>query len=140
MLLSLQNVSFYLGDAVHFSSVQSLSLVQFFATTWIMASGPIISWEIDGETVETVSSFIFGGSLSLLLSFLHFLSAFLSLFLPILLPSSVCFFHILGIKHRVSHHMVLTVCISQMFFILLREYLSTAGVLRVLSWVGVGFL
>ena len=62
MLLSLQNVSFYLGDAVHFSSVQSLSLVQFFATTWIMASGPIISWEIDGETVETVSSFIFLGS------------------------------------------------------------------------------
>ena len=30
--------------------------------TKIMASGPIISWEIDGETVETVSDFIFGGS------------------------------------------------------------------------------
>ena len=28
----------------------------------IMASGPIISWEIDGETVETVSGFILGGS------------------------------------------------------------------------------
>ena len=28
----------------------------------IMASGPIISWEIDGETVETVSDFIFWGS------------------------------------------------------------------------------
>ena len=27
-----------------------------------MASGPIITWEIDGETVETVSDFIFGGS------------------------------------------------------------------------------
>ena len=27
-----------------------------------MASGPINSWEIDGETVETVSDFIFGGS------------------------------------------------------------------------------
>ena len=27
-----------------------------------MASGPIISWEIDGETVETVSDFILGGS------------------------------------------------------------------------------
>ena len=26
-----------------------------------MASGPIISWEIDGETVETVSEFIWGG-------------------------------------------------------------------------------
>ena len=30
--------------------------------TEIMASGPIISWETDGETVETVSDFIFGGS------------------------------------------------------------------------------
>ena len=30
-----------------------------------MASGPITSWEIDGETVETVSDFIFGGSKSL---------------------------------------------------------------------------
>ena len=28
----------------------------------IMASGPITSWEIDGETVETVADFIFGGS------------------------------------------------------------------------------
>ena len=31
-------------------------------TNKIMASGPITSWEIDGETVETVSDFIFGGS------------------------------------------------------------------------------
>ena len=30
--------------------------------TRIMASGPITSWEIDGETVETVSDFILGGS------------------------------------------------------------------------------
>ena len=30
--------------------------------TKIMASGPITSWEIDGETVETVSNFIFVGS------------------------------------------------------------------------------
>ena len=29
--------------------------------TKIMASSPITSWEIDGETVETVSDFIFGG-------------------------------------------------------------------------------
>ena len=28
----------------------------------IMASSPIISWEIDGETVETVSDFIWGGA------------------------------------------------------------------------------
>ena len=30
--------------------------------TKIMASGPITSWQIDGEIVETVSDFIFGGS------------------------------------------------------------------------------
>ena len=30
--------------------------------TKIMASGPTTSWEIDGERVETVSDFIFGGS------------------------------------------------------------------------------
>ena len=30
--------------------------------TNIMASGPITSWQIDGETVETVSNFILGGS------------------------------------------------------------------------------
>ena len=30
--------------------------------TKIMTSGPITTWEIDGETVETVSDFIFGGS------------------------------------------------------------------------------
>ena len=30
--------------------------------TKIMASGPITSWEIDGETMETVSDFILGGS------------------------------------------------------------------------------
>ena len=30
--------------------------------TKVMASGPITSWQIDGETVETVADFIFGGS------------------------------------------------------------------------------
>ena len=30
--------------------------------TKIMVSGPITSWQIDGETVETVSDFIFGGT------------------------------------------------------------------------------
>ena len=30
--------------------------------TKIMASGPITSWQVDGETVETVTDFIFGGS------------------------------------------------------------------------------
>ena len=30
--------------------------------TKVMASGPITSWQIDGETVETVTDFLFGGS------------------------------------------------------------------------------
>ena len=38
---------------------QTLTLVQ---KTKIMASGPITSWQIDGETVETVTDFIFLGS------------------------------------------------------------------------------
>ena len=33
-----------------------------FQKTRIMASGPITSWQIDGETMETVRDFIFGGS------------------------------------------------------------------------------
>ena len=33
--------------------------------TKIMASGPIISWQIDGETMEAVTDFIWGGSKSL---------------------------------------------------------------------------
>ena len=36
-----------------------LSIIQ---KTKIMASGPITSWQIDGETMETVSDFILGGS------------------------------------------------------------------------------
>ena len=36
--------------------------VLVFVYTGIMASGPITSWEIDGETVETVSDFLFGSS------------------------------------------------------------------------------
>ena len=34
----------------------------YIQKTKIMASDPITSWEIDGETVETVSDFILGGS------------------------------------------------------------------------------
>ena len=41
---------------------EKLGLKLNIQKTKIMASGPIISWEIDGETVETVSDFIFGGS------------------------------------------------------------------------------
>ena len=39
-----------------------VGLKLYIQKTKIMASGPITSWEIDGETVETVSDFIFQGS------------------------------------------------------------------------------
>ena len=42
--------------------VETVGLKLNIQKTNIMASGPITSWEIDGETVETVSDFIFGGS------------------------------------------------------------------------------
>ena len=41
---------------------EKVSLKLNIQKTKIMASGPIISWEVDGETVETVSDFIFWGS------------------------------------------------------------------------------
>ena len=41
---------------------EKLGLKLNIQKTKIMASGPITSWEIDGETVETVSEFILGGS------------------------------------------------------------------------------
>ena len=39
-----------------------MSLKLNIQKTKIMAPGPITSWEIEGETVETVSNFLFGGS------------------------------------------------------------------------------
>ena len=42
--------------------VKEVGLKRNIQKTKIMASGPITSWEIDGETVETVADFIFGGS------------------------------------------------------------------------------
>ena len=41
---------------------EKVSLKLNIQKTKIMASGPITSWQIDGETVETVADFIFGGS------------------------------------------------------------------------------
>ena len=41
---------------------ENIGLKSNIQKTKIMASGPITSWEIDGETVETVSDFILGGS------------------------------------------------------------------------------
>ena len=43
-------------------NIQKTKIKKKKKKTKIMASGPITSWEIDGETVETVSDFIFGGS------------------------------------------------------------------------------
>ena len=41
---------------------ENVGLKLNFQNTKIMASGPTSLWEIDGETVETVSDFILGGS------------------------------------------------------------------------------
>ena len=41
--------------------IEKVGLKLNIQKTKVMASGPIISWEIDEETVETVSDFIFGG-------------------------------------------------------------------------------
>ena len=41
---------------------EKVGLMLNIQKTKIMASGPITSWEVDGETVEIVSDFIFGGS------------------------------------------------------------------------------
>ena len=49
-------------DVVHIHNRILLSLKLNIQKTKIMASGPITSWEIDGETVETVSDFILGGT------------------------------------------------------------------------------
>ena len=42
--------------------IENVGLTLNIQKTKIMASGPISSWQIDGETVETVADFIFGGS------------------------------------------------------------------------------
>ena len=44
---------------------EKVGLKLYIQKTKIMASGPITSWEIHGETVETVPDFIFGGSKTL---------------------------------------------------------------------------
>ena len=41
---------------------EKVGLKLYIQKSKIMASGPITSWEIDGETVETVTYFILGGS------------------------------------------------------------------------------
>ena len=48
--------------AHHWDQCEKVGLKLNIQKTKITASGPITSWEIDGETVETVSDFIFRGS------------------------------------------------------------------------------
>ena len=63
--LLLQNLLFSCNNYKHFLANKNLKakVVNWWPMkTKIMASGPITSWEIDGETVETVSDFILGGS------------------------------------------------------------------------------
>ena len=50
---------------MHFLKSEKVGLKLNIQKTKITASGPITSWEIDGETVETVSDFILGASKSL---------------------------------------------------------------------------
>ena len=52
---SLVEMTFVVGQS------EKVGLKLNIQKTKIMASGPITSWEIDGETVETVSDFILGG-------------------------------------------------------------------------------
>ena len=42
--------------------IEKVGLKLNIQETKIMVSGPITSWQIDGETVETVADFVFGGS------------------------------------------------------------------------------
>ena len=58
---SLKQLSTLTGHRVKEES-EKVGLKLNIQKTKIMASGPITSWEIDGETVETVSNFIFWGS------------------------------------------------------------------------------
>ena len=48
--------------------IEKVGLKLNIQKTKIMASGPITSWEIDGETVETVADFIFLGSLQMVIA------------------------------------------------------------------------
>ena len=49
-------------DKIHYNRKKKKKKKLNIQKTKIMASGPIISWEIDGETVEKVADFIFRGS------------------------------------------------------------------------------
>ena len=56
----MRNFGLYLY--IHIEESEKVGLKLNIQKTKIMASGPITSWQIDGETVEILSDFIFGGS------------------------------------------------------------------------------
>ena len=58
------NISKYVCNRVRFGR-NLTSLLRYKRKTKIMASGPITSWEIDGETVETVAALFLGAPKSL---------------------------------------------------------------------------
>ena len=59
-MILLKNVFIIIGDSQEESEKVGLKLN--IQKTKIMASGPITSWQIDGETMETVTDFILGSS------------------------------------------------------------------------------
>ena len=58
----MKNIHLRSAALIVYNSSKKVGLKLNIQKTKIVASGPITSWEIDGETVETVSDFIFGGS------------------------------------------------------------------------------
>ena len=58
----MKNIQLRSAALIVYNSSKKVGLKLNIQKTKIVASGPITSWEIDGETVETVSDFIFGGS------------------------------------------------------------------------------
>ena len=62
MYFQVQEICFHFSLMQLKEESEKVGLKLNIQKTKIMASGPITSWQIDGETVETVSDFIFGGS------------------------------------------------------------------------------
>ena len=58
----MKNIQLRSAALIVYNSSKKVGLKLNIQKTKIVASGPITSWEIDGETVETVSDFILGGS------------------------------------------------------------------------------
>ena len=63
MIAKILKLNLYKANVAHLKAINIKHWLKLnIQKTKIMASSPITSWEIDGETVETVSHFILGGS------------------------------------------------------------------------------